>query len=655
MNTEYKPEITLRVILLSVFLTLVLAMSNAYLALKVGILTSASIPAALISMGILRLLRNPSVLENNLVQTAASAGEAVAGGIVYTIPALIIIHYWNHFPYIENFLIALIGGFLGVFFSIPLRRILVRKESGLPFPEGKAIAEVLKIEEQSAVRLRYLIIGSGLGAFLEFCQSGLKIIASSWQGWWSTGRGIFGFGVGFSSTMIGAGYLIGFNIGGSIFLGAVIGWFLGVPLVSHFYGAGMEGLPPSEVLASLWRTKISYIGISAMLVAGVFTVGGLLKPLYANVKKYFNFTYLRTRKKKFIAPNDRDIPLGIVLLGLVLILIGTYFFLAKILPLNQLGLAAITPGFLGVCVLYLLVIGFIFSAITGYFSGLVGVTASPGSAIIIAGLLIAALAMRTLLTHLHVEDSNAHLLNAEAIVIILGALITGAAAIANDNIQDLKVGYLLGATPWKQQIMLLFGVTISALVIPLVMQLLFSVYGIADVMPYTHVGKMETLPAPPAALMSLLTKGVFERQLPWPMIFCGAGISLATILGNIALQRRHKKVSVLGVAIGIYLPLSSSIPLFIGSLFSFLVKRYGERFLDGHARYVKLQESVLLACGLIAGSVLVDVILAIPFSISGNTNLFAILPETLSWIPPVVGIVVIAFLGRLFYKTIYVR
>lgn len=252
-------ELTLRVIILAIILTVLLAMSNAYLALKLGILTSASIPAAIISMGILRFFKNSTILENNAVQTAASAGEAVAGGIVYTIPALIIIGFWNHFDYVTNFFIAVCGGILGVLFSIPLRRILVNDQS-LKFPEGRAIAEVLK-SSADKVGIKDIFLGGLVGGVLELLQVGFKVIASSWNYWFVVKRSLFGLGAGFSATMIGAGYLVGHDMAISIFLGAVISWLIALPITSQFYPDFLNQYPAEQATTLLWNSEMRYLGI----------------------------------------------------------------------------------------------------------------------------------------------------------------------------------------------------------------------------------------------------------------------------------------------------------------------------------------------------------------------------------------------------------
>ncbi|GAB4394044.1 MAG: oligopeptide transporter, OPT family [Gammaproteobacteria bacterium] len=619
------PEITIRVVVLSILLTVVLALSNAYLALKIGILTSASIPAAIISMGILRFWRNATIFENNLVQTAASAGEAVAGGIVYTVPALVILHYWQQFDYWTNCAIALIGGILGVLFSIPLRRMLVN-DPELKFPEGQAIASVLEMSNSQHIKLKPLLYSGIVGATLELAQAGLKIIANSWQAWWVSGRTLFGFGAGFSPTMIGAGYLIGINSCVSIFIGAVIGWLFSVPIVSEFYPSTLS-VPAAQQVMALWSSKLSYMGIGAMLLAGMWTLASLCKPLYRNICHAYHAKF--TQYTKQLNRTEQDIPLHYVIIGIALMTGATYVLFQQILPISLLPQLKHYPVISIIsCLIYVLLVGFICSGITAYFSGMVGVTASPGSAIIIASLLLAACILYQLLPQpstLSPEIIRA----AEAVTIIMGAIITGAAAIANDNMQDLKVGHLIGATPWKQQVMLILGVIISALVIPPIMQLLFSIYGIADVLPHANMDPTQTLPAPPAALMAAITRGVFRHDLPWNMLIAGMIIIAAMIAINYLLQQRYQtKMSILGIAIGIYLPLASSTPLFIGGMIAWWLHHASNdssttQFAENKPSIKTLhqqQRGMLAACGLIAGSVLMDVILAAPFALLGGPD-----------------------------------
>ncbi|CAM2940977.1 OPT family oligopeptide transporter [Legionella worsleiensis] len=610
-------ELSFRVIVLAIILTVLLAMSNAYLALKLGILTSASIPAAIISMGILRLFKNSNILENNAVQTAASAGEAVAGGIVYTIPALIIIGFWDHFDYLTNFFIAACGGVLGVLFSIPLRRILVNDHS-LKFPEGRAIAEVLKSSAEKA-GIKDIFIGGAIGAFIELLQVGFKVFANSWGYWFVVKRSLFGLGAGFSATMIGAGYLVGHEMAISIFAGAVLFWLVALPAVSHFYPEIVTQYPPEQATTLLWNSEMRYLGIGAMLFAGIWTFVKLIKPLTQSIKKSTATFHLRINTNKNVLRTDKDIPLPFILMGVGTIAAVLFLFFQFIFPLGQAGLDnTYSPTFVFFAVLYVLVIGFLFSVITAYFSGMVGVTASPGSSVVISGMLFAAWLLLTTINHLlPLPLSASQLQAAEAITIIIGSVVTGIAAIANDNTQDLKVGQLVGATPWRQQVMLLLGVVVSALVIPPVMQVLFNVYGIAGVMPHPGMDVTQTLPAPTAALMAAITEAVFRNSLPWNMMLYGTLIILMTLAVNrIFNLKRYINLSILGIAIGMYLPLSSSFPLFIGGMIAlFVKKRLKNMNKDEEEVIARKQKGTLIACGLVAGSALMDVLLAIPFSI----------------------------------------
>jgi len=610
-------ELSVRAVILAVILTVLLAMSNAYLALKLGILTSASIPAAIISMGVLRFFKNSTILENNAVQTAASAGEAVAGGIVYTIPALVIIGFWHGFDYLTNFFIAACGGILGVLFSIPLRRLLVNDPS-LRFPEGRAIAEVLKSSAEK-VGINDIFMGGAIGAIIELLQLGFKVIASSWSYIFTVKRSLFGVGAGFSATMIGAGYLVGHDMAISIFLGAVISWLIALPLVSQFYPELLNNHSVEQASNLLWSSEMRYLGIGAMLFAGMWTFIKLIKPLSSSIRTSLRSFSAKRKQDRQIPRTDKDLPLPFILMGTAFMAAVLFLFLQFIFPLSQAGLNhqyAPTIVFLGV--LYVLFVGFIFSVITAYFSGMVGVTASPGSSIVISGMLFAAWLLLILIDHLlPLPLSPDQIHAAEAITIIIGSVVTGIAAIANDNTQDLKVGQLVGATPWKQQVMLLLGVVVSALVIPPVMQLLFNVYGIAGVMPHEGMDAAQSLPAPTAALMAAITEAVFRNTLPWNMMFIGAGIILLAIFINrIFNVKRILNLSILGLAIGMYLPLSSSVPLFIGGMIALAVQKHlQKRALAKEENTTRKQKGTLIACGLVAGSALMDVLLAIPFSL----------------------------------------
>lgn len=640
-------EFSFRVFIIALFLTVILAIANAYLALKLGILTSASIPAAILSIGILRFFKDSTILENNLVQTAASAGEAVAGGVVYTIPALIIIGYWHRFDYITNFLIAACGGVLGVLFSIPLRRILVN-EKRLRFPEGQAIAEVLK-SSASKIEVRDLVYGGLIGAILELFQVGFKVVANSWSYWFVAQRSLFGFGAGFSATMIGAGFLVGHDMAISIFMGAVIAWLIAMPITSRFYPDILHSYSANDAVVQLWNQEMRYLGIGAMLFAGVWTFAKLFKPLVNSIIVSIGNRRARNINIENIPRTDRDLPMSFILVGTLIMALVLFYFFQSIFPLNQAGFFGVNASSAVLAsVFYVLLFGFLFSVVTAYFSGMVGVTASPGSSVVIAGILLAAWILQILLGRVSLSPPSGDQIKAlEAITIIIGSVVTGIAAIANDNSQDLKVGQLVGATPWKQQLMLLFGVLVSSLVIPPVMQSLFDVYGIAGVMPREGMDVSLSLPAPTAGLLAAITEAVFNDKLPWLMIGTGGLIILVILLINHVFKLyRFIQLSVLGVAIGMYLPLASTVPLFLGGIIASIVnRRLHKQNLSEEIERGKKQIGTLIACGLVAGSALLDVVLTIPFSIWHSPEALRLVSESWHNIGVVIALIAISALA----------
>ena len=612
-------EFSIRGIILAILLTVLLAISNAYLALKLGILTSASIPAAMISMGILRFFKNSTIFENNAVQTAASAGEAVAGGIVYTIPALIIIGYWHNFDYWTNFFIAFSGGVLGVLFSIPLRKILVHDE-GLRFPEGRAIAEILQ-STSTHIGLKDLVYAGVFGAALELLQNGLQLIAASWSKIFVVKRTLFAVGMGFSATMIGAGFLVGFDMAFSMILGALIAYGMVLPLASHVFTDYTMQDSATKAMTLLWNNEVRYVGIGAMLCSGVWTFLQLCRPLVVSIiKSCSKISYIR--REQFISREERDIPSYFIVLGMLFLAVFLYYFFNIIFPPILMHTVFANKMVVG-AVLYVLIVGGLFSIITAYFSAMVGVSASPGSSVVIAGILFAGwLLLSGMRIFIPGTLGESQIFSAEAVVIIVSSIVTGIAAIANDNTQDLKVGQLVGATPWKQQVMLLLGVVISSLVIPPVMQALFDVYGIAGVMPRLGMDVSQSLPAPVASMLAAMTITVFQHALPWAMLGLGAAIILFLLcVFHVFNLQKFMKLSVLGVAIGMYLPLSSSVPLFIGGLISFVVHQ-GLKSSVLDKKIYKLNIGIRIASGLIAGSALMDVFLSIIFSLHKTQDLF---------------------------------
>lgn len=655
MNTEHQsyvaadkiiPELTIKAVILGVILALILAISNTFLALKIGVLTASSIPAAILSMGILRLFKRATILENNLVQTCASAGEAIAGGIVYTAPALVIVHYWMNFNYLQTFVIAAIGGTLGVLFTIPLRRVFMH-EKQLRFPEGTAIAEVLKAHVSNTAGMAKLLIGGAIGGIIELCQTGFKLLASGLQFFVTKGSVTSGFGMGFSATLIGAGYLMGFEVGLSVLIGAIIANVFCLGALSHLYASSLHLTNSNDIASAILGNKIRYVGIGAMLVAGLATLISLLKPFYQSLSSSFNgLTHLKSQTH--IIRTERDMPLPVVLGGIILMLIASYLLFNVLFNVQAFNVGdLLKPAYIITGLLYILILGFIFSTICGYFSGLVGVTASPGSSVAIAAVLIAALLLKFFL---HIDGSTQITLihEAEAITIVLASIVMGAACVANNNSQDLKVGYIVGATPWKQQLMLLLGGLMAALIIPAIMQLLFNVYGIAGVVPNSAMDPAQSLPAPPAAAMAAISQGVFAGDLPWSMMGLGGGIALLAVILSPLLKRIGFTLSFIGLAIGIYLPLASSTPLFLGALISLLVNHQLNKK-QGNTTPQK-QSGVVLACGLVAGAAIMSVILAVPFALMHNPDGLTLLGPQFQSLTQIASVIVTIALCIYLYR-----
>jgi len=646
--SENLPEITVKAVILSLILVVVLAAANGYLGLKVGTTVSASIPAAVISMGILRLFRRSNILENNIVQTAASAGEALVGGIAFILPALVIIHYWNTFNYWETVVIAGIGGIFGVMFSVPLRRVLLAQKT-LRFPEGTAIGQVLKASASGGTGLKYLISGSLVGGIISFLQGGFQVISGSWESWYKTSNNvIFGIGTGFDPALIGAGYIIGINVAISMFVGVTIGWIIGIPVLSHIYSVAQSGDPASAAI-DLWHSHVRYIGVGTMLLGGLWTLCTLMKPIIQGLhSSIVSVKAMRLAGAPPVPRTERDISINYVFWAMLVLLIPLAFLLYhfannSILQLgNSFKFSVIAAG-----ILVVVFIGFLFSAIGGYFAGLLGSTNSPGSSLTIATLVIVSLVILALFgLHANFEPNTAQKLAAAALAIIITSIVSAAVVVTNETIQDLKAGQIVGATPWKQQFMLILGTIVAAFTIPLILQLLFNAYGIGGVFPHPGMDPSQMLAAPQAGLMATLAAGVFAHQLPWAMLGIGAAIAVVCISIDTWLKTKGTRLPVLAVGVAIYLPLDASMPIVIGGIASYVIEKVLSRRFPPTSTENKAiaeqarQRGLILACGLVAGAALMGVILAIPFAIAQSTDVLKLMPDSFKSIADVLGIVV---------------
>ena len=581
-----KTEITIKAIILGVLLSAILAAANAYLGLFAGMTVSASIPAAVISMGVLRLFKNSNILENNIVQTSASAGESLAAGVIFTIPALVLMGYWESFDYFEVAKISAIGGLIGILFTIPLRQVLIVRAK-LLYPEGIATAEVLKAghnteklnDESTSSSLKTIGISSLIGSLMKLGQSGFSLWGSAIEGAKNFNNVIFGFGCDLSPALVSVGYIVGINISTVVFSGGLISWLFAIPIYSFINGFQGNSF---EAAMDIWNSKIRYLGVGTMVIGGIWSLIKLSKPLIDGLK--ISFQNLNKSKNN----ESKDLPINIVLILLLCLLPPVILLYFNII--NSLSIAIILS-------LVMMFFGFLFSAVASYMAGVVGSSNNPVSGVTIATILFTSLLLLLIL------GKNSP--NGPAAAILVGAVVCCAAAIGGDNMQDLKTGYILGATPIKQQIMQVIGVLSSALVLGLVLDILHSAY---------TIGSPE-MSAPQATLMKSVSEGVFTGNLPIEMLIIGSIIGVIIIIIDVYLEKKSYsfRIPVLAAAVGIYLPIQLTFPVFIGGLISYLsIKKMNNKLLQ--------RRGLLLASGLITGEALMGILIALPIFISGEKN-----------------------------------
>jgi putative OPT family oligopeptide transporter len=634
MNTAVAPQLTVRAVALAIVLAMVLAAANTYLGLFAGMTIASAIPAAVVSMAVLRVLGGGGILENNIVQTGASAGSSIASGVIFTIPALVILGHWADFRYLWVLAIAGLGGILGVFFSVPLRRALI-VDQGLAFPEGKAAAEVLKTGENPAQGVKILGLAALGGGFAKLAAaSGLRLIPDTAAGATWLGKGIAFFGTNLSPALLGVGYIVGLNIGVLVVSGGVISWNIAIPIYSAFFLEGNPALAATvadsnavDAAYAIWSAQIRYLGVGAMLIGGVWALISIRDSLLSGVRS--GLAAARAGAGKAISHTEQDLPMNAIL-------IGTLLFTLPLFALYQniVGSVAVSLPM----TIIMIVAGFLFVSVSAYMAGLVGSSNNPVSGITICTILFASLVLMLLM------GRNAELGPVAAIMI--GAVVCCAACIGGDNLQDLKCGYIVGATPWKQQVMLAIGAGSSALVMAPVLNLLAKAYGIG-VPTAEHP---DPLLAPQATLMASVAKGMFGGELPWGMVAIGAVIGAGVIAFDLWLKARGStfRAPVLAVAVGIYLPLELSVPIFLGGLIAHLV----ERSLGVHGESAEAERAkrngMLFAAGLITGEALMGIVIAIPIVTSGRADVIA-LPASLQfggWL----GLLVVGALAVMLFK-----
>ena len=606
------PEITVKAVILGILLSMILAGANAYLGLFAGMTASASIPAAVISMGVLSMFKKHNILEDNIVQTAASAGESLAAGVIFTIPALLLMGYWDSFDYLEVAKIAGVGGLIGVLFTIPLRRALII-EANLTYPEGVATAAVLKAGHASADdtdedvkgNLKLLASASVAAALMKLGQQGLALWHAALEGATTVGRSVFGGGMDLSPALISVGYIVGRNIGILVFSGGVISWFVAIPIYTAIYGYEGNALDAAN---TIWDTEIRYMGVGAMVVGGIWSLIKLFKPLLLGIKSSMN-TYSSIKRGETVSREENDIPIKYVGIALLLLMIPVFFIYNDIIPSTQLAVSL---------TIIMMIFGFFFSAVAAYMAGVVGSSNNPISGVTVATVLFASLLL------LAIMGSGS--LQGAAAALMVGAVVCNAAAIGGDNLQDLKTGHIVGATPWKQQVMQIIGVLSAAIVLGVVLDVLHTAYTIGS----------PTLSAPQATLMKAVAEGVFQGNLPWNMVITGAVIGVIIIFLDIRQERIGSdfRIPILAVAVGIYLPISLSTPIFIGGMLAHLGDKMG-------ATETTKKKGLLLAAGMITGEALMGIMVAVPIFLTSNKDWWPTF-NGFGWMGPllVIGIVI---------------
>lgn len=611
-NVNKLPQLTFRAVFLSIILAVILAAANTYLGLFAGLTIASAIPAAVVSMAVLKVLGGGHILENNIVQTGASAAASIAAGVIFTIPALVILGFWDDFQYWWVFAIAGLGGVLGVLFSVPLRRALIIEQK-LAFPEGKAAAEVLKTGENPAQGVKLLAGSAFLGGLAKLlAASGLRLIPDSAAAAAYAGKGIAYFGTNLSPALFGVGYIVGLNIGIVVLAGGIISWNFAIPIYSAFFldgnaelAARVASLDAEAAAGALWSAQIRYLGVGAMLIGGIWTLISLRKSLLSGVRSGLAAT--RAGAAKAISHTEQDLPMRWVLLGVVVLTLPLFVLYQMIVG----SIAVSLP-----MTIIMVVAGFLFCSVSAYMAGLVGSSNNPVSGITIATILFASLVLILLM------GRDAPLGPIAAIMI--GAVVCCAASVAGDNLQDLKAGQIVGATPWRQQVMLAIGAVSCALIMAPVLNLLAKAYGIG----VPSAAHPDPLLAPQATLMASVSKGMFGGELPWGMVWIGAAIGAAIIIVDETLKARGAKyrAPVLAAAVGIYLPLELTVPIFLGGLLTWIVEKTVGVGSDPDAKERLHRRGVLFSAGLITGEALMGIFIAIPIVGSGRADVLA-LPE----------------------------
>jgi putative OPT family oligopeptide transporter len=635
-------ELTIRGIILGALITVVFTAANVYLGLRAGLTFATSIPAAVISMAVLKFFRDSTIQENNIVQTIASSAGTLSA-IVFVLPGLVMVGWWTGFPYWLSVAVIAIGGTLGVMYSVPLRRALVTG-SDLPYPEGVAAAEVLKVgagvggEEENRRGLRAMILASLLSAAYPLLGK-LRLATEQVTDTFKVGAGATTLSSLMSFAYIGVGHLVGLSVGLAMLAGIIIGYIVLLP----YFTAG--GVPPGTELAdfvgTVFREKVRFVGAGAIGVAAVWTLLKVIGPIAKGI-----IAALASARARRVGGNDsvelteRDIPITIVGAVIVLSMLPIGFLLYAFASAEPI--ASNPAATLGLSIVYVLIMGVVIAAVCGYMAGLIGASNSPISGVGILSVLGIAIILSLLFPGAGADETQALV----AFALFVTAVVFGVATISNDNLQDLKTGQLVGATPWRQQFSLVLGVIFGAIVIPPILDLMNTSFGFVG----APGAGPDALAAPQAALISAIAQGVLGHNLDWGLISLGALIGVAAVIVDEVLRKgkRDWALPPLGVGMGIYLPVGVTAFIVVGAVIGYFYNRWAARQADpGFAERL----GVLSATGLIVGDSLFNVVFAGLVAGSDNPDVLAIMEE--AWWATPLGIAL--FVGSIVWLYAWTR
>ena len=651
------PELTVRGMLLGAILTVIFTASNVYLGLKVGLTFSSAIPAAVISMAVLKMAKDSNILENNMVQTQASAAGTLSA-IIFIIPGMLMIGYWQGFQFWQTLLVSACGGCLGVLFTIPLRRAMV-VHSDLAYPEGVAAAEILKVGSNSAKDskqgsgLKEIMSGGIVAGIVALFSNGFQVLSGGLSLWFHVGKGMTQFPIGYSTALVGAGYLIGIASGLAMLVGILLAWAGFVPFYT-ITGAVPDGMTLQKFAGAVYQERVRLIGAGAMGVAAVWTLLTLAKPVIDGVKESIAALNMPASEQ---GKHRMDIDMSIKSIGLVFAvtvvgLLGIFY--AFVSPAGLTMAQNLTVVVVGVGVAVLM--GFFVAAACAYMAGLVGTSSSPISGIGILGIIVASLVMYALCSSFGIFSLPGGEKFATATAIFTTSIIMAIACISNDNMQDLKTGYLVGATPWRQQVALLLGCVVGALVIAPVLNLLYEAYGFPGALPRPDMDPGQALAAPQAALMTTIAQGIFSSQLAWEYIYLGMGLGVVLVIIDLILKRhtRHLCLPPLAVGMGIYLPPSVQTPLVIGAVMGYFLNKKLWKEKGEAGRKNGMRRGTLFASGLIVGESIIGVLLAgiivVSVSSGGSDSPLALVgkdfADTAEWLGLLVFLITLGIFGK---------